>query len=222
MVVFSIVVRLAGQMLDLSLLPGFLIASLIILALPGPGVLYVVSRSLSLGVVAGLYSAAGLAVGVFAHVAAATIGLSAILLASASLFAIVKYAGAVYLIYLGIRTIRAARQTSSIEKFDAIARSRLFLDGVIVSVFNPKISVFFLAFLPQFVNPQLGQIHCQVIILGTIYACLAFITDGTYGIFGGTIRRFAKANIYNSPIIQMISGGLLVLLGIKVMVEKNP
>ena len=132
---------------------GFIAASLVVLLIPGPGVLYVVARSLSQGLPAGLVSVLGLAAGALVHVAAAAIGLSAILLASATAFGGVKILGAAYLIYLGIQALLARGSNNERLKLGCRSLRRLFLDGVVISVFNPKIAVFFLAFLPQFVEP---------------------------------------------------------------------
>ena len=132
-------------------LVGFVLASLVVLLIPGPGVLYTVARSLSQGQRAGLVSVLGLSAGALVHVAAATIGLSAILLTSATAFGIVKALGAAYLIYLGICALLARDATADVGAPEPRLLSRLFTDGVVVSVLNPKIAVFFLAFLPQFV-----------------------------------------------------------------------
>ncbi len=157
---------------------GFVAAALVVLLIPGPGVLYVITRSLSQGQGAGVVSVLGLSVGALVHVAAATVGLSAILLASATAFGIVKTLGAGYLVYLGIRTLLASRATAGMPPTTPHSLSRLFTDGVVVSVLNPKIAVFFLAFLPQFVEPGRGAIPQQVLFLGLLYVALALVTDG--------------------------------------------
>jgi threonine/homoserine/homoserine lactone efflux protein len=146
---------------------GFIAAALVVLLIPGPGVLYIVARSLSQAHRAGLVSVLGLSVGALVHVAAATAGLSAILLASATAFGIVKTMGAGYLIYLGMRTLY--RRPPPSHAPDSVPRSlhRLFRDGVVVSVLNPKIAVFFLAFLPQFVEPRRGPVPQQICSLGS-------------------------------------------------------
>ncbi len=145
-------------MLNETLLIGFVAAALVVLLIPGPGVLYVVARSVSQGLPAGLASALGLSAGALVHVVAAAGGLSALLLASATAFEIVKLLGAGYLIYLGLRTLFARAPLPGLQAPSPLPVRRLFFDGVIVSVLNPKIAVFFLAFLPQFVDPSAGPI----------------------------------------------------------------
>ena len=175
--------------MEIGSLSAFVVAALVVLVLPGPGVLYVVARSVRQGRKAGLVSAAGLSLGVFTHVLAAALGLSAILLTSATAFGAVKTAGAAYLVYLGVRAI-LSRDVASVSESEA-RRSlrRLFLDGVLVSALNPKIALFFLAFLPQFVDPGRGSVTLQVVVLGTLYALLALMTDGTYALVAGQSRK---------------------------------
>ena len=140
-------------MIETSALLTFVAASLVLLLLPGPGVFYVVARSLGQGRAAGIIAAAGLSVGALVHVMAAVIGLSAILLHSATAFAIIKYVGAVYLVWLAWQALRTTTGDPDLERLPAASARRIFLDGVVVSIFNPKIALFFLAFLPQFVSP---------------------------------------------------------------------
>ena len=201
-------------MLNNTLLLGFIAASIVVLLIPGPGVLYVVARSVSQGYGAGLVSALGLSAGALVHVAAATAGLSAILLTSATAFGIVKVLGAGYLIYLGIRTLLARRPTPRIETSTPLSPYRLFTDGVVVSVFNPKIAVFFLAFLPQFVDPNRGPITHQVLLLGIIYVGLALITDGAYALLAGSLRHWLGGRIMQGPLPRYLSGGVYMGLGV--------
>ena len=193
---------------------SFVAAALVVLVIPGPGVLYVVARSASQGVGAGLVSAVGLSVGVFVHVAAAAGGLSALLLASSTAFGIVKLLGAAYLIYLGVTTLLAARRVPEIGIPSPLGMRRLFVDGVIVSVFNPKIAVFFLAFLPQFVDPGVGSAGQQILLLGLIYAALALITDGTYALLAGALRHLVQGRIMQGKWPSYITGSLYIGLGL--------
>jgi len=164
--------------IESTLLIGFVAAALVVLVTPGPGVLYVIARTTEQGHAAGLASVLGLATGALVHVIAAAVGLSAILLASATAFGVVKMLGAAYLIYLGIRTLLKRTATGEITDVPRASLGRLFADGVVVSLFNPKIAVFFLAFLPQFVDPVAGPVAAQIMLLGLIYCGLAVITDG--------------------------------------------
>jgi threonine/homoserine/homoserine lactone efflux protein len=193
---------------------GFVAAALVILLIPGPGVLYVVARSIDQGRRAGLVSVLGLSAGVFVHIAAAVAGISAILLASATAFGIVKTLGAGYLIYLGLRALFARRKAAGVEAVVPRAMQRLFMDGVFVSILNPKIAVFFLAFLPQFVEPSRGPVPQQILLLGLIYVALALITDSGYALLADRVRRWLGGRIGQGPLPRYVSGSVYLGLGV--------
>ncbi len=196
------------------LLLGFVAASLVVLLIPGPGVLYVVARSASQGLRAGLASVVGLSIGALVHVVAAAVGLSAILMTSATAFSVVKALGAGYLIYLGLRTIFSGRARTGNDALTPVSLRRLFVDGVVVSVFNPKIAVFFLAYLPQFVNPGAGSVSGQVLLLGLIYVTLALFTDGGYALLAGSLRHRIRGRIMQGPLPRYVTGSLYLGLGV--------
>ena len=193
---------------------GFVAAALVLLLIPGPGVLYIVARSLGQGRRAGLVSVLGLSAGALVHVVAATAGLSAILLTSAMAFGVVKALGAGYLIYLGIRTLLARQSTAGVEESAPRSLSRVFTDGVLVSVLNPKIAIFFVAFLPQFVEPSRRPIPLQVLSLGLIYVALALITDGAYAVLAGSLRNWLGGRVTTGPLPRYASGVLYLGLGV--------
>jgi threonine/homoserine/homoserine lactone efflux protein len=198
-----------------TILLAFVAASLVVLIIPGPGVVCVLARSLSQGVRAGLISVLGLAAGVFVHIAAAAAGISAVLLASATAFNAVKALGAGYLIYLGLRTIFTRDSSAAgIEIHAPRSSQRLFVQGVLVSIFNPKIALFFLAFLPQFVVPGRWPIPQQVLFLGFVYVGLALITDGTYAMLAAQLQRRLSSRIMKSPLPRYVSGSVFVGLGL--------
>ncbi len=203
-------------MLNGTLLLAFVAAALVVLVLPGPGVFYVVARTLGQGTRAGLISAAGLSVGVLAHVAAAVAGLSAILLTSATAFEIVRLLGAGYLIYLGLKAILSARkaQMTAVKVARPLPAARIFRDGVVVSILNPKIAVFFLAFLPQFVDPALGAVPLQILLLGLLYAALALMTDGSYALLAGGLRRWLSGPLLQGAPFEYFSGIVFLGLGL--------
>lgn len=201
-------------MLSTPLLVGFIIASLVVLVLPGPGVLYVVARSVSQGRRAGLASVVGLSLGALVHVIAAAAGLSALLLTSATAFGIVKMLGAGYLIYLGARTLLSKNSPNNLQDTGPLTRHRLVLDGIVVSLFNPKIAIFFMAFLPQFVDPAFGSIAVQILFLGLIYVGLAFLTDGTYALLAASLRQRLGRRFFKGSVPRYIIGSLYIGLGV--------
>ena len=197
------------------LLAGFVAAALVILLIPGPAVLYLVTRSIAQGRRAGFVSVLGLSTGALVHVLAATVGLSAILVASVTAFNVVKLLGAAYLIYLGIRSLLAARRETTEPSGVEPSRStlRIFTDGIIVSLFNPKIGVFFLAFLPQFVDPAGGPVWQQVLFLGLLYVGMALITDGLYVLLASGLREWL-GGVVRGPLPQYASGAIYIGLGL--------
>src|SRR5688572_21021917 len=154
----------------------FVTAALALILTPGPVVVYVVTRSLNQGRKAGLVSVLGLELGNLVHVLAAALGLSALLLSSAVAFNLVKYLGAAYLIYLGIQKLRA-KDTLSEQAPPPDSLRRIFFQGIVVAILNPKTALFFFAFLPQFVNPAAGNVALQVLVLGAIMLSLATLSD---------------------------------------------
>lgn len=176
---------------DLSTLIAFSLAALILFVIPGPAVLYIVARSVSQGRAAGLVSVAGIHVGSLVHVAAATAGLSAILVRSATAFTVVKLAGAGYLIWLGVRALRSADRFVTDEP-DVRSHRRVFTDGIIVNVLNPKTAIFFLAFVPQFVDPSSGSTVRQLLVLGALFVVLGALSDSMYAVAGARISRWVR------------------------------
>ena len=203
---------------DSTSLWGFVVAALVVLLIPGPGVLYIVTRSLSQGRRAGLVSVLGLSAGALVHVVAATAGLSAVLLASATAFEVLKAMGAAYLIYLGVRTLLSRSATDSVGETPARSAARLFRDGVVISVLNPKIAVFFLAFLPQFVDESGGALSRQVFSLGTLYVLLALVTDSGYALLAGTVRRSIAPRFMHGPVPRYATGVVYIGLGVSTAV----
>ena len=149
-------------MLDITTLGAFITASLALLLVPGPAVLYVIARSIEQGQLAGIVSVLGVNVGVIVHVFGAAFGLSALLMTSATAFAIVKYLGAGYLIYLGIRTLMSTRGKTEVKVKEHTPLRRIFTQGIIVTILNPKLALFFFAFLPQFADVSRGSIAPQI------------------------------------------------------------
>jgi threonine/homoserine/homoserine lactone efflux protein len=184
-------------------------AALVLLAIPGPAVLYIIATSVEGGRRAGLLSVAGVHLGSLVHVAAACAGLSALIVSSAIAFSTVKYVGAAYLVFVGIR--KWLEKDEPVELPTRAPRSgrRVFMQGVVINVLNPKTALFFLAFLPQFVDRD-RTVWTQIAVLGLVWIALGLLSDGSYALAGGTIggliRRRRKA-------VRIGSGGVFVGLG---------
>jgi threonine/homoserine/homoserine lactone efflux protein len=172
----------------------FVVASVVLLLTPGPAVLYIVARSVEQGRSAGLVSVLGIHLGTIVHITAAAIGLSALLVSSALAFAVVKYLGAAYLIWIGIRTLMAKEVDADAPQIPAEKLRRVFRDGFVVNLFNPKTAIFFLAFLPQFVDPARGPVHWQILILGVTFMGLGMISDGMFALAAGAAGDFLRRN----------------------------
>src|SRR5688572_25625543 len=181
-------------MFESSQLYLFMIASLALLLTPGPAVLYIVARSINQGRMAGIVSVLGVETANFFHASAAALGLSAILLSSALAFDIVKYLGAAYLIYLGIRKIVVREDRAKTEVGKEESLSRIYSQGFVVNLFNPKTALFFFAFLPQFVNTSNANITLQMFLLGIMFVVMGSVTDGCYAFVSSSIANQLKDN----------------------------
>ncbi len=199
----------------------FLLAAVIIAAIPGPGIFYVAARTLSGGRQAGIASTFGTALGGLVHVGAGGIGVSAIILASAQLFTLLKLAGALYLIWLGIRTIREAGNLPQ-EQTGPIGTKRAFREGVLVEALNPKTAAFFLAFIPQFLEPAAGYPALQFMTLGLISVTLNTFTDVIVVVAAST----ARTNLVRRPrLVQRLrqgSGLFMAGLGVSLALARRP
>jgi len=193
----------------------FVVASIVLLVTPGPAVLYVVTRSLDQGRRAGLVSVAGIGIGTLGHVAAATLGLSAVLNASAVAFGVVKWAGAAYLVWLGLRRMLTPDAEGPRVPLAPQDRATIFRQGVVVNLLNPKTALFFLAFLPQFVHPA-HPVAPQVLALGLTFAALGVTSDALYALLAGTMRRVWLAGRGRGWLRaqRYLVGGVFVALGI--------
>jgi threonine/homoserine/homoserine lactone efflux protein len=205
-------------------LPGlglFVVAAVLLLVTPGPAVLYIVARSMEAGRRAGLVSVLGVHAGTLVHVAAAAAGLSAVLMASATAFAVVKYLGAAYLVYLGIRRLRERAAGRALAGREPRPLRRTFVDGFVVNLLNPKTALFFLAFLPQFVDVGRGQVGLQVLGLGLVFVALGLVTDGCYALGAGTAAHWLRASPRFVASERWLSGGVYIGLGVAAAVAGN-
>jgi threonine/homoserine/homoserine lactone efflux protein len=199
---------------DLASLGLFIAAALVLLITPGPAVLYIVARSIDQGRRAGLVSMLGVHAGTLVHVAAAAAGLSALLAASAMAFSVVKYLGAAYLVFLGVRRLLDRRTSVTSRRPERRHLRRAFLDGVVVNVLNPKTALFFLAFLPQFVMTARGDVGAQVLGLGLLFVGLGVITDGLYAVGAGTAAHWLRGNPQFARRERWVSGSMYIGLGV--------
>jgi threonine/homoserine/homoserine lactone efflux protein len=170
-----------------STLATFSLGALALILVPGPNVMFIVTQSVSRGRQAGLVSALGVEIGSIIHVTAAVLGLSALLASSATAISVIKFGGAAYLVYLGVRVLTARSEPSAgVTVIQERQLSRLFLNGLLINVFNPKVALFFLAFLPQFVDPSRGSVPAQLLLLGFVFCCMGLCCDSIYALISGT------------------------------------
>jgi threonine/homoserine/homoserine lactone efflux protein len=188
------------------LLVAFVAAVTVLAVTPGPGVVYIVARTLAQGRAAGMASVAGVALGNLGNAVAASLGLAVLLLASELAFAVVKYAGAAYLVWLGVQALRAPRATAALAMPAAVAPWRVFREGAVVALLNPKTTLFFAAFLPQFMDPVRGA-TAQALFLSTLFVLIAALSDTAYVLLARAVAqrvrgrpqrwgRWATAGVY--------------------------
>jgi threonine/homoserine/homoserine lactone efflux protein len=202
-------------LLSMPHLPLFLTSALILLLTPGPAVLYVVARSVDQGRKAGLASVLGVELGNLCHAMGAALGVSAILLSSALAFNVVKYLGAAYLIYLGIRKFTApVPAPDAAPSFQPKSLRRIFSQGVVVSVLNPKTALFFFAFLPQFIDTSRGSAPAQMLFLGIIFVTMAACTDSLYALAAGTAGRWLRGSARYLRFEKYVTGTIYIGLGL--------
>ena len=202
------------MLISYSYLLLFVTGAAILLVIPGPAVFYIVSRSVGHGRAAGLVSAMGIAAGTLFHLAAATLGLSALLASSALVFQFVKYLGAAYLVYLGIRVLRSD-VTLVLEAANGERQlAHIFGHGVLVNLLNPKTALFFLAFLPQFVAPARGHATLQILQLGVLFALMGWCSDSMWALLAGTVAERIRGSVRLRRTQRNLSGGALIALGL--------
>jgi threonine/homoserine/homoserine lactone efflux protein len=201
-------------MIDAGHLGLFAAAALALAITPGPAVLYIVTRSLSQGRAAGVVSCLGVALGGLFHVLAATLGLSAVLATSAMAFGVVKYAGAAYLVWLGIRKLRSPAVAFAGPAADDPSLVRAFREGVVVNVLNPKTALFFLAFLPQFVVPSRGSVPLQCALLGCVFILIALCTDAAWSLAASGARSWLRGHPRFVATERYVTGGVYLTLGL--------
>ncbi len=198
---------------DIGSIITFGIASIALLLIPGPAVIYILNRSVSDGREVGLAAVAGLELGNFMHVIAASAGLSAVLATSATAFNTVKWLGAGYLVFVGARTL-LTRPAAVSGDSTSVTLKRSFTQGVVVNTLNPKVALFFLSYLPQFIDADKGAAWSQALVLGTVFVLIGCCTDGMYALTASALRKKLLTG-RTLPIVQRyVAGTVFVALGV--------
>jgi threonine/homoserine/homoserine lactone efflux protein len=198
---------------DWSKLSLFISVTAALVFMPGPNTLYIIARSVNQGRRAGVVSGLGVQVGSLIHIAAAALGLSALLLSSALAFGVVKYAGAAYLIYLGVKTLLTKEKAGPSREVRKASLSRAFYQGVFVNLLNPKTALFFFAFLPQFIDPARGRVGTQIISLGAILVIFGTLSDMTYALAAGGVGNWLRGNLKFLRAQRYFAGSIYLGLG---------
>ena len=209
-------------MFEFSQLYLFMAATLALLLVPGPAVLYITARSANQGRLAGLVSVLAIETANLLQAVAATLGLSALLLSSALAFDVIKYLGAAYLIYLGLRKLLVSEEGTESGEIQPESLARIYWQGLVINLLNPKTALFFFAFLPQFVNPAKGNITAQTLLLGVLFVGMAIITDSLYALVASSLadrlrgnRHFLKGQRYFAGLVYVGLGITTALTGSK-------
>jgi threonine/homoserine/homoserine lactone efflux protein len=205
-----------------SRLPEYLIAAMVIILAPGPSVLFVIARAIAWGRATAVFTVAGNVTGAFSLSVFVALGLGPILQRSELAYIAVQWGGGLYLVYLGIDAIRkrsahAADMTNQGEIAPSIRRS--IRDGFWVGALNPKGVVFFAAVLPQFIDREKGSVTAQLILLGAIFAILAFVSDGSWGMLAGTARNWLATDARRLERLRATGGTIMIILGISVLIS---
>lgn len=199
----------------------FVVASLVLIATPGQDMILVMSRSVAQGVAAGVVTAAGVSVGLVGHSLLATAGLGAILRTSEWLFVALKLVGAAYLVYLGVTLLRTKQSALPLGAQPARTLRRLFVDGAVSNLSNPKVAIFYFAFLPQFVSPSARHPALTVFALGLAFAALTFLVKAPVGIFAGRLSAWLRARPRVLTWVFRSSGAVLMALGVRLAFERR-
>jgi threonine/homoserine/homoserine lactone efflux protein len=192
----------------------FVLTALALLAIPGPAVLYVVSRSIDQGRSAGLSSVLGITSGTVVHVTLASVGLSSLVLASRVAFDAVRYVGAAYLVVLGVRRLLTRKTDDGVEAAAPRTRRDLYTQGLVVNLLNPKTIVFIFAFIPQFVDVGAGHVWLQIMLLGFTFAGLGLMSDSLYAVVAGTVADRVRGTPVIARVERWFGGAVLVGLGL--------
>lgn len=199
----------------------FLVASVALVLTPGQDTLYVITRGMGQGKIAGVISAVGVSSGVIVHTLFAIAGLSVILQSSALAFMTIKVAGAAYLVYLGVKTILSNEKLLLQPSREKVSHRMLFWQGCLSNVLNPKVALFFLAFLPQFVDPHLGHPVLQMLAFGLVIMLLGIAWLSCVGYFAGSMRSLIGRNTTALSVLRWLTGSILIGLGARLVIPER-
>lgn len=202
--------------MDILSVVSFLGAAILLTLMPGPDNLFTLAQSIAKGKNAGIFTTLGLCTGLLVHITAATIGISAVIYQSALAFAIVKYAGAAYLLFLAFKSFREKASSFNISNEDSMDYKSLYKKGIIMNVLNPKVSLFFLAFFPQFINYEYGNVSIQMFVYGILFLVQSLFIFILISIFAGKVGAFLRKNPSFSKKINIIQGSIFALIGLKI------
>lgn len=194
---------------------SFLSAAIVLTLMPGPDNLFTLAQSIAKGKNAGIFTTLGLCTGLLVHITAATVGITAVIYHSTLAFTLVKYAGAAYLLFLAYKSFKDKGSSLNLETEDFLDYKSLYKKGIIMNLLNPKVSLFFLAFFPQFINYSNGNVPLQMFVYGILFLVQAFIIFTLISIFAGKVGYFLRKNPTISKKINFIQGSLFALIGLK-------
>jgi threonine/homoserine/homoserine lactone efflux protein len=190
-------------------------AGLLLNVTPGPDLLYILGRSVSQGRQAGLLSALGIGAGCLFHVTAAALGVSALVLAVPVAYDVVRWAGALYLVWLGVKALRSQGSSLEVQAMAATSPRRIFVQGVVTNALNPKVALFFLAFLPQFADPSRGPLAPQLLLLGAIFTVNGTLVCLVFALFAARLGEWLKTRYGVTKLLDRATGGLFIALGLR-------
>lgn len=196
----------------------FIPACLALNVTPGPDIFFVLSQAFSERRYAGLWAALGLGLSYLGHTLLAVIGLSALIMQSATAFTVIKYLGAAYLLYLGWNSLRSTSVMTLPQAQSSGNTVRIFYRGLMVGLLNPKVALFFLAFLPQFIRQESGAVSLQLLTLGLVFTLTATLCNGAYGLLGQRLKRVLAGRARASVMMNRLSGAIMMALGVRLII----
>ncbi|NSL52836.1 LysE family translocator [Calidifontibacillus erzurumensis] len=207
--------------MDFLSIISFLGIAIVLTVLPGPDNLFTLAQSIAKGTKAGIYTTLGICTGLLVHITAATVGITAVVYQSAFAFTVVKYLGAAYLLFLAFKSFKEKSSFINLENVDALDYKSLYKKGLVTNLLNPKVSLYFMAFIPQFVNYNNGNVSVQMLVYGILFLVQAFVVFSFISIFAGRVGGFLRKNHSLSRRINIIQGSLFAFIGLKIAFSKN-